>query len=571
MSEDIIKSIKCAIYTRKSTDEGLEKEFNTLEAQREAGLNYVKSQVHQGWEALSEHYDDGGYSGGNMNRPALKRLFEDIKAGKVDMIVVYKIDRLTRSLTDFSKMMELFDEYKVSFVSVTQNFNTYDSMGRLTLNVLLSFAQFEREVSGERIRDKISASKKKGMWMGGPLPLGYDLKDKKLVVNPDEAEVVRLMFEKYLVCKSPQYLADWLNNSGYRTKMKITKSGKTIGGKPFDRAHLYRILDNRLYLGKIYYKGELYDGQHEAIISQNLWDKVHKLKDKPFAEKASINKTFEFKTLKGLLFCGCCGYAMVPTKAVKRGREYYYYTSLKAIKKSYRFCEVKSVPALALENYVINKLKDLLTDPLVVHSLSNEVTKRLPDKSEYDVIKVVQGNKFINALGAETRQQLFNMAISRITIWPDKIRIQLKPWLNELVQKSLLDDKIWIYNPDTTAYETTENITFLKRRQQTEIYVGDEAEERHQDKQMIVALVRAFGWQHKLERGNLNIQELAQLEQMDRSYMGKIIRLTCLAPDIVESILAGLQPRDLTLKDLIRNTIPVDWNEQRKMFGFRQD
>ena len=193
------------------------------------------------------------------------------------------------------------------------------------------------------------------------------------------------------------------------------------------------------------------------------------------------------------------------------------------------------------------------------------------DKSEYDVIKVVQGNKFINALGAETRQQLFNLAISRITIWPDKIRIQLKPWLNELVQKSLLDDKIWIYNPDTTAYETTENITFLKRRQQTEIYVGDEAEERHQDKQMIVALVRAFGWQHKLERGNLNIQELAQLEQMDRSYMGKIIRLTCLAPDIVESILAGLQPRDLTLKDLIRNTIPVDWNEQRKMFGFRQE
>ena len=236
MKEEIVKTIKCAIYTRKSTDEGLEKEFNTLEAQREAGLNYVKSQVHQGWEVLSEHYDDGGYSGGNMNRPALKRLFEDIRAGKVDMIVVYKIDRLTRSLTDFSKMMELFDEYNVSFVSVTQNFNTYDSMSRLTLNVLLSFAQFEREVSGERIRDKISASKKKGMWMGGPLPLGYDLQDKKLVINPDEAEVVRLMFEKYLVCKSPQYLADWLNSNGYRTKSKVTKKGKVVGGKQFDRA-----------------------------------------------------------------------------------------------------------------------------------------------------------------------------------------------------------------------------------------------------------------------------------------------------------------------------------------------
>ena len=322
MKEEIVKTIKCAIYTRKSTDEGLEKEFNTLEAQREAGLNYVKSQVHQGWEALAEHYDDGGYSGGNMNRPALKRLFEDIKAGKVDMIVVYKIDRLTRSLTDFSKMVELFDEYNVSFVSVTQNFNTYDSMGRLTLNVLLSFAQFEREVSGERIRDKISASKKKGMWMCGPLPLGYDLQDKKLIINPKEAALVRLLFEKYTVCKSPQYLADWLNSNGYRTKSKVTKKGKVVGGKQFDRAHLYRILDNRIYLGKIFYKGELYDGQHEAIISQALWDKVHKLKDKPVSEKGPINKTFEFKTLKGLLLCGCCGSAMVTTKAVKRGREY---------------------------------------------------------------------------------------------------------------------------------------------------------------------------------------------------------------------------------------------------------
>ena len=240
MSEDIIKSIKCAIYTRKSTDEGLEKEFNTLEAQREAGLNYVKSQVHQGWEALAEHYDDGGYSGGNMNRPALKRLFEDIKAGKVDMIVVYKIDRLTRSLTDFSKMVELFDEYNVSFVSVTQNFNTYDSMGRLTLNVLLSFAQFEREVSGERIRDKISASKKKGMWMGGPLPLGYDLQDKKLVINPKEAALVRLLFEKYTVCKSPQYLADWLNyRKNVRTKKSWTFFAKNDYKTWYNRERLY--------------------------------------------------------------------------------------------------------------------------------------------------------------------------------------------------------------------------------------------------------------------------------------------------------------------------------------------
>lgn len=387
MKQENIKTIRCAIYTRKSTDEGLDKEFNTLEAQRESGLNYIKSQAYQGWEALADHYDDGGFSGGNMNRPALKRLFEDIKAGKIDMIVVYKIDRLTRSLTDFSKMVELFDEYQVSFVSVTQNFNTYDSMGRLTLNILLSFAQFEREVSGERIRDKISASKKKGMWMGGPLPLGYDLKDKKLVINPQEAELVRTLFEKYLSCKSPQYLADWLNDQGYRTKAKITKSGKNIGGKPFERAHLYRIFDNKIYLGKVFYKGETYEGQHEAIISQELWDKVHKLKDMPVREKAPINKTFEFKTLKGLLFCGCCGYAMVPTRAQKRDREYHYYTSLKALKKSFRFCEVKSIPALVLENYIFEKIKSIMRDPLLIHAMSEAFKKDSPDIDEYKVVK----------------------------------------------------------------------------------------------------------------------------------------------------------------------------------------
>lgn len=568
MKQEVIKTIKCAIYTRKSTDEGLDKEFNTLEAQRESGLNYIKSQVHQGWEALAEHYDDGGFSGGNMNRPALKRLFDDIKTGKIDMIVVYKIDRLTRSLTDFSKMVELFDEYNVSFVSVTQNFNTYDSMGRLTLNILLSFAQFEREVSGERIRDKISASKKKGMWMGGPLPLGYDIADKKLVINSQEAELVRTLFKKYLSCKSPQYLADWLNEQGYRTKAKITKTGKSIGGKPFERAHLYRILDNKIYLGKIFYKGETYAGQHEAIISQELWDKVHKLKDMPVSEKAPINKTFEFKTLKGLLACGCCGYSMVPTRANKRGKEYHYYTSLKAVKKSYRFCEVKSIPALVLENYVFDKIKMLLTDPLLVHAMAVKIKKYNSEIAEHKVIKAMNSTEFCEHISAETKQNIFNLLISKITVWPDKIKIALKSSVNEIVKKCLVENKVWFFNEDTKSYEMVEQVTFLKRHQQTEIHISGEAAERHQNKQLIVALVRAFGWQNKLDKGNLNIQELAELEQLERGYMGKIIKLTLLAPDIVESILAGLQPPNLTLIDFLRSPIPVDWNEQRKKYGF---
>ncbi len=570
MKNEPVKTIRCAIYTRKSTDEGLDKEFNTLEAQRESGESYVKSQVHQGWEALAEHYDDGGYSGGNMNRPALKRLFDDIKAGKIDMIVVYKIDRLTRSLTDFSKMVELFDEYHVSFVSVTQNFNTYDSMGRLTLNILLSFAQFEREVSGERIRDKIAASKKKGMWMGGPLPLGYDIEDKKLVINPQEAALVRTLFEKYAICKSPQYLADWLNEQGYRTKAKTTKTGKVVGGKPFERAHLYRIFDNKIYLGKIFYKGETYDGQHEAIISQELWDKVHALKDMPVSDKAPINRTFEFKTLKGLLFCGCCGYRMVPTLGRKKNKEYHYYTSLKAVKKSYRFCEVKSIPALVLENYIFGKIKSLLTDPLLVHATTQAVKKEKVDIAEYNVIKAMTGSAFAESLSAETKQQVFNHLISKITVWPDRISILLKPSANEIVKKSLVEDKLWFFNEETKSYETSEPISFLKRNQQTEIHVSGEAAERHQDKQLIVALVRAFGWQNRLEKGNLSIQELSELEQIERGYMGKIIKLSLLAPDIIESILAGLQPPNLTLIDLLRTTIPVDWNEQRIKFGFKK-
>ena len=332
---------------------------------------------------------------------------------------------------------------------------------------------------------------------------------------------------------------------------------------------MYRILDNKIYLGKIFYKGEVYEGQHEAIISQELWDKVHKLKDTPVREKAPINKTFEFKTLKGLLFCGCCGYSMVPTRTQKQGREYHYYTSLKALKKSYRFCEVKSIPALVLENYVLEKLKSLIRDPLIVNALTKGIRKESKEFSEFKIIKAMVDSDFIDTLPAESKQNVFNFFIDRITIWPDTIKIALKSSVNEIVKKSLVENKIWFLNNETNQYEMLETVAFIKHNQQTEIHVSGEAAERHQDKQLIVALVRAFGWQHKLDQGNLNIQELAELEQLERGYMGKIIKLTLLAPDIIESILAGLQPKDLRLIDLIRTTIPVDWDEQRKKYGFK--
>jgi site-specific DNA recombinase len=268
------RTLRCAIYTRVSTDQGLEQEFNSLDAQREAAQAYVKSQAHEGWRLIRDRYDDGGFSGGSMERPALQTLLTDVKQRRIDTIVVYKVDRLTRSLADFAKLVELFDEYGVSFVSVTQSFNTTTSMGRLTLNVLLSFAQFEREVTGERIRDKIAASKKKGMWVGGVVPLGYEVKNKKLIVNDAEAATVRMIFERYLALGSLPALQRELRAQGIVTRKRILSSGKTIGGTPLTNGPLAYMLRNRVYLGEINHRDQSYRGEHPSILDQTLFDAV---------------------------------------------------------------------------------------------------------------------------------------------------------------------------------------------------------------------------------------------------------------------------------------------------------
>jgi DNA invertase Pin-like site-specific DNA recombinase len=268
------KELRCAIYTRKSSDEGLEQDFNSLDAQREACEAYVKSQRAEGWTALPDRYDDGGWSGGTLERPALRSLIADIEAGKIDIVVVYKIDRLTRSLMDFSKLVEVLDRNEVTFVSVTQQFNTTTSMGRLTLNILLSFAQFEREVTGERIRDKIGASKKKGMWMGGYVPIGYEAKDRSLVIVESEAETVRTIFRLYLELGTVTLVEEALRQRGIMTKRHVAASGRTTGGKPLNRGHLYKLLGNPLYVGEISHKGTTWPGQHPAIIDRETWEAV---------------------------------------------------------------------------------------------------------------------------------------------------------------------------------------------------------------------------------------------------------------------------------------------------------
>src|SRR5271170_7795159 len=266
--------VRCAVYTRKSSEEGLEQSFNSLQAQREACESYVASQRHEGWHGIKTHYDDGGFSGGTMDRPALRRLLDDIASGKIDTVVVYKVDRLTRSLADFAKIVEAFDRQGISFVSVTQQFNTTTSMGRLTLNVLLSFAQFEREVTGERIRDKIAASKRKGMWMGGVVPLGYELQDRNLVVHRTDADAVKQIFELYLKLGCVSRLKEHLEQQGMHSKKRISRTGRASGGAVYSRGALYGMLQNRIYLGEITHKGASYPGQHEAIIDRGLWDEV---------------------------------------------------------------------------------------------------------------------------------------------------------------------------------------------------------------------------------------------------------------------------------------------------------
>jgi site-specific DNA recombinase len=349
--------LRCAIYTRVSTDQGLEQDFNSLDAQREASEAYVKSQAHEGWRLIRDHYDDGGYSGGSMDRPALQKLLADVEARRIDVIVVYKVDRLTRSLADFAKLVELFDKHNVSFVSVTQSFNTTTSMGRLTLNVLLSFAQFEREVTGERIRDKIAASKKKGMWMDGVVPLGYRVEDRALRIVEDHAEIVRSLFRRYLEAGSVVRLKQQLDAEGFRLPVRIDGAGRSTGGGPISRGHIYKILSNPIYVGRIGHKGQTHIGQHQPIVPQDLWDRVQQC----FADRRGAFITKKARQASDALLAGKLfddrGNRMSPSWARKGSKRWRYYVSQAALQgdKS-KAGSIVRVPSAALEALVVGAL-----------------------------------------------------------------------------------------------------------------------------------------------------------------------------------------------------------------------
>jgi len=362
-------TIRCAIYTRKSTEEGLEQEFNTLDAQRESAEAYIASQAGEGWACLPDRYDDGGFTGGNMERPALKRLMTDIEAGRVDCVIVYKVDRLSRSLIDFARMMDLFERRSVSFVSVTQQFNTANSMGRLMLNVLLSFAQFEREIISERTRDKIAATRRKGKWAGGHPILGYDVDPRgfRLVVNEDEAPRVREIFALYLEHQSLLATVRAIDQRGWLTKRWTTRKGLERGGKPFDKVRLFKLLTNVAYTGKVRYKTEVHEGEHDAIVDDEIWQRVQRLLKRNGRTGGAAVRNKYGALLKGLLHCTPCGCSMGHTYSSKGGKvQYRYYVCLNAQKRGWHTCPSKSVPAVEIERLVVEQIRAIGRDPSLV-------------------------------------------------------------------------------------------------------------------------------------------------------------------------------------------------------------
>jgi site-specific DNA recombinase len=416
MKKPVVRKVRCAVYTRKSSEEGLDMEFNSLDAQREACEAYVASQKAEGWLLVPDRYDDGGYSGGTLERPALERLMADIEARRIDVIVVYKIDRLSRSLMDFSKLVEVFDRNEVTFVSVTQAFNTTTSMGRLTLNVLLSFAQFEREVIGERIRDKFAASRRKGMWMGGWAPLGYEIKDRKLLVHEADAKVVRTIFERFARAKSVTKLVKWLDEQGVRGRC----------GGVINKEAVYKLLRNRVYLGLAVHKGTAYPGEHQAIIDQKLWDRVQDaLRESP-RKRANNSRAQTPALLKGLIF-GPGGHALTPTHARKQGVLYRYYAYSAALKRSGSAPPIPRLPAAEIEGAVADQLRALFRSPEIVIGTWRSALPEIEGLTEDDVRDALGSLDpvWVELFPAE-QERIVQLLVERIDVGVDHADIRLR-------------------------------------------------------------------------------------------------------------------------------------------------
>jgi site-specific DNA recombinase len=564
-----VPKLRCAIYTRKSSEEGLEQEFNSLQAQREACEAFIISQKGEGWETLKARYDDGGWSGGTLKRPALQSLLVDARAANVDIVVVYKIDRLTRSLLDFAKIVEVFDAHGVSFVSVTQAFNTSTSMGRLTLNVLLSFAQFEREVTSERIRDKIAASKKKGMWMGGFAPLGYDANERNLVINKEEAETVRYIFRRYLELGSVYKLKAELDAKCITSKRRASINGKASGGRPITAGALYHLLRNPIYCGRIAHKGRTYDGAHRGIIEPELWEAVQRSLEGNRRERRDGTSGKEPSLLAGLIV-DANGNRLAPSHAVKGTKRYRYYVSRSLItdpggnpEPSWR------LPAVEIERLVVRHIGEFLADQNRFWSLCKEA--ELSHQGAGSALK--RAHKLAQVLlrrPDDAQRPLLVHLVKQVVVHPDRIMMKLSQ-VGLLQQVSQRDAAELGTKKDERKIELTVPCQFQRRGMEMRLLIGDQAGgEGTTDATLIAALVRANEWWRELCSGNSSsIRQIADRESSDERYVARNLKLAFLAPDITAAILEGHQPTALTSDELIKmSDLPCSWLRQRRRLGF---
>ena len=505
------KHLRCAVYTRKSTEHGLEQEFNSLDAQREACEAYIKSQASQGWKALPQHYDDPAYSGGNLDRPALKKLLADIEAGRIDVVVVYKIDRLTRSLADFAKLVEAFDARSISFVAVTQQFNTTTSMGRLTLNVLLSFAQFERELSSERVRDKIAASRRKGKWTGGSVPLGYDAKDKKLVINKTEAETVRTIFSLYLELKSFSKLVAELDRRTIVTKRRSTKVAKFNGGIPFTYGPLAHFLKNRIYLGEVHHGGKWFNGEHEAIVGRQTFDRVQALL-KTNRTGRKVKRSESGALLAGKLYDDR-GNRMSPSFSSKNGVRYRFYVSSALLRG-------RKAAAGSIGRIAAAEIENAVRAALEAHRQKGGFDSAPLPIEQIERVVIARGRLLITVAGTPDEPG-------------QEIRVTWSPTAK---------------NPAT-------------------IVEGNNVSDAAHNEGLIQSIVRAHAWMHSFREGTYgSIEQLAEANGLHPKVIRQNLRLAFLSPDATSAILEGSQPAELSLAR-IPKLLPLPWAQHRRLLG----
>jgi len=559
MEQSKPKARRCAIYTRKSSEEGLEQDFNSLHAQREACEAFIKSQTSEGWKLIKTAYDDGGLSGGTMERPALRRLLADVGEGLVDVVVVYKVDRLTRSLADFAKMVELFDAHGVSFVAVTQQFNTTTSMGRLTLNVLLSFAQFEREVTGERIRDKIAASKRKGMWMGGVPPLGYDVRERRLVINPAEADTVKHIYERYLELGRVRQLSKDLEKRGIVSKVRVSQKGIKSGGCRFSRGALYELLANPIYIGEIRHKEERHPGQHEAILPREVWERVQqRLRENAARGRGTSNRSIS-SPLAGKLF-DADGQPLYVQGATKGRRRYRYYVSKCLVNgsasdngKGWRLAapEIERAVAIAAR-HILSDRAGLLEALEKSGIVSPDVRATLESAS--NLLQRLQKE-------ADSAASLVE-SIERAELRDDGISVTLR--------MEVPCSRAGVRTSSILNLSRFVPLKMKRRGVETRIIIaaGDDLP-RRVDPALLKAVARSRAWFEELASGRVrSLADIARREGIAQRYVERLSRLAFAAPRIVEAICQGRQPADLNAETLLnRIDLPLEWSAQLNALG----